>query len=97
MGLAFSATLPFAGALAADEKLIDLNMAGKLFTVWADGTSAKLLQPCPRGVIVAETQELLKVHRIDAGFPGREPAHGFKPVGDRFFEQSMIFPAVKKC
>jgi hypothetical protein len=84
-GFAFSAPAPFAGTLTADEKLIDFDTAGKLFPFVADRTAPELLKPCPGGAITAKAQQFLQVYRIDAGFTGGEPPHGFEPVGDRAF------------
>jgi hypothetical protein len=63
---AFSPPASFAGTLTADEKLIDLDAAGKLFTFVADGTAPELLKPGPGGAITAKAQQFLQVYRIDA-------------------------------
>ena len=84
-GFAFGPTASFAGALATNEELIDLNSAGKFFTFMPDGAAPELLKPGPGSTVTAETKQFLQVHGINAGFSGGKPPHGFKPVGDRTF------------
>jgi len=72
-GFTGSTPAPFAGFLAADEKLFNFNRAGKFVPVCADRTASQRLQPGPRGIVAAKAQEFLQVDCINAGFSGGKP------------------------
>ena len=84
-GFAPGPTAALAGTLTTDKKFIDLDPAGQLFTIITDGAAPKLLKPGPGSAVTPKAQQFLQVHRIDTGFAGSEPPHGFEPVSDRLF------------
>ena len=51
----------------------------------ADGAAPQLLKPGPCGTVAAKAKQLFQVDRIDPGFSGGEPPHGFEPISDRLF------------
>lgn len=82
-GFALGPAAALAGALAADDKFIHFHAAGEFPAILADGAAPQLLQPAPGGAVAAQTQQLLEIGGIDAGFAGGEPPHGLEPIGDR--------------
>ena len=64
-GFAFGTAASFAGFLAADEKFIDFNTAGKFFTILANSAASQFLQPTPSGAVAAKTQKFFEIYCID--------------------------------
>ena len=84
-GFAVGPSASFARTFTAEEKFIDLDAAGQLFTIITDGAAPKLLKPGPGCAVTAEAKQFLQVRSIDARLAGGKPPHGFEPVGDRTF------------
>ena len=58
-GFTFSTSPWLAGALSANEELINLDSTLKLFTLIADCAASELLKPSPSSAVAAKAQELL--------------------------------------
>src|SRR5207249_4083028 len=76
-------TTPFPRAFPSNEDFVHLDRARKPITSWTDHGAPKLVQPLPRSVIAAETQDPLQAQRTHTVFLTGYVPHGFKPKAQR--------------
>lgn len=66
-------------AQAADQRLINLDVAGKLFTSWPDHGSTQFMQHGPRCLITGQPEQSLEPHCTDSHFLVGHPPYGSIP------------------